>query len=75
VRVGESRLFLNDQPVEFWQLTADLRTLLFEKPLPEERVVIFSAEANVQMERVVETMDAIRDAEAHVGFLELDVRN
>jgi biopolymer transport protein ExbD len=73
VRVGESRIYLNDQPVEFWQLTADLRTLLFERPLPENRVVILTGEANVPMERVVETMDAIRNAEAHVGFLELDV--
>ena len=74
VRVGETRVYLNDQPVEFWQLTADLRTLLYERSVPEQRVVILTGEANVPMERVVETMDAIRDADAHVGFLELDVR-
>ncbi len=74
VRVGETRAYLNDSPVEIWQLTADLRTLLFEKPLPEDRVVIFRADDGVPMDRIVEIFDAIRTAEAHVGFLELDAK-
>jgi biopolymer transport protein ExbD len=72
VRVAESRLLLNDQPVETWQLTADLRTILFEKVRPEDRVVVLRADNAVPMDRVVEVMDAIRSAEAHVGFLELE---
>lgn len=72
VRVGEGRAYLNDQPVEMWQLTADLRTLLYEKVAPEDRVVILRGEGDVPMERMVEAMDAIRTAEAHVAMLELD---
>ena len=72
VRISENRVYLNDQPVQLWQVTADLRTLLFDKLQPEDRVVILSAEPDVAMDRVVEVMDAIRSAEAHVGFLDLE---
>lgn len=74
VRVAATRVFLNDRPLELWQVTADLRTLLLDKPQPKDRVVILRAEDKVPMERVVEVMDAIRSADAVVGFLELDAR-
>jgi biopolymer transport protein ExbD len=72
VRITESRLFLNDSPLEGWQLTADLRTLLIDKSQPSDRVVILRADENVPMERVVEIMDAIRSADAVIGILELE---
>ena len=74
VRVASSRVYLNDQPVEPWQLTVDLRALLADKPQPADRVVVLRSDGQVPMERVVEVMDAIRSAEAHVGFLELDAK-
>jgi biopolymer transport protein ExbD len=74
VRVASSRVYLNDQPVELWQVTSDLRAILVDKPQPADRVVILRSDGGVPMERVVEVMDAIRSAEAHVGFLELDAQ-
>lgn len=74
VRVGSTRIYLNDSPVELWQVTADLRAILSDRPLPQDRVVVLRADGNVPMERVVEVMDAIRSAEAHVGYLELDAK-
>lgn len=74
VRITESRVFLNNFPVEVWQLTVDLRARLIDKTRPEDRVVILRADDKVPMERVVEVMDAIRSAEAQIGFLELDAK-
>jgi biopolymer transport protein ExbD len=72
VRIAANRVYLNDHPVELWQITSDLRAILIEKPQPADRVVILRSDDSVPMERVVEVMDAIRSADAHVGFLELD---
>jgi biopolymer transport protein ExbD len=74
VRVGVARVSLNDAPLQVWQLSGDLRTLLLDKPQLKDRVVILRADDDVPMERVVEVMDAIRSAEASVGFLELDAK-
>ncbi len=72
VRVETVGVYLNDQPLQLWQVSTDLRSLLSQKALASDRVVVLRAAAGVNMERVVEAMDAIRQADAHVGFLEVD---
>ncbi len=71
VNVAGDHILLDSRRVELWQLTSDLRALLAMRTRPQDRVVILSGENNVPMERMVEAMDAIRDADAAVGHLEL----
>jgi biopolymer transport protein ExbD len=74
VRIASNRIYLNDVPVELWQVTTDLRAILVDRTQPADRVVVLRSEGDVPMERVVEVMDAIRSAEAYVGFMELDAK-
>jgi biopolymer transport protein ExbD len=71
VRLSADKLELNGQPVAVWQLTTDLQQILYDRTEPEQRVVIFSADDELPMGSVVEVMDAIRLAEANVGYLEV----
>jgi len=72
VHLAADKLELNGQAVAIWQLTTDLQTILYDRTEPEQRVVIFSAADELPMGSVVEVMDAIRLAEANVGYLEVE---
>ena len=72
IKVGTDRTWLNDSPTEIYQLSGDLQSVLYGKARPEERVVVLTADDGVPMERVVEVMDVIRAADAHVGYLHLE---
>jgi biopolymer transport protein ExbD len=74
VHLTLERVMLNNAAVEVWELTGDLNDLLAGRNAAEERVVVLTAEDGVVMERVVEAMDAIRNANATVGYLGLEER-